>query len=149
MGKYDPLARYLTDMPRDRWDASFEEIERILNFELPPSAREHRAWWGNSRQGNHSQAKGWIGAGWAVSDVDLKREAVRLERVSWGGRKPATSDINELWRKAREISGISDRAELEKAAVISFIQREAAKRLVAMGGSDPDAWAAPRERPIG
>lgn len=149
MGKYEPLARHLSDMSRDVWDASFEEIEEILNFELPRSAREHRAWWGNSRQGNHSQARGWIEAGWVVRDVDLNRKAVRLERASWGGRKPATSEINELWDKAREISGISDRTELERVAVMSFIQREAAKKLIAMGGSDPEAWAAPRERPFG
>ncbi len=149
MGKYQPLARHLDDEVSDRWDASFKEIEKILKFKLPPSARRHPSWWGNSHRGNHSQAKGWIGAGWVVTHVDLEDERVSLERTRSGGRREATNELNELWRKAREISGISNRDELERAAVKTFIQREAAKRLIAMGGSDPNFRPAPRERPFG
>lgn len=149
MGKYEPLAKHLKKLPRDEWDASFEEIEDVLDFVLPPSARRHRSWWGNSYRGNHSQAEGWIGAGWETREIDLRKSKVRFERTSQGGRRQVGTDLQELWRKAQEISGISDRAVLEKAAVTSFIQREAAKKLIAIGGSDPDAWAAPRERPFG
>jgi hypothetical protein len=149
VGKYEPLADYLDDVPRDRWDASFDEIEKILKFKLPPSARRHHSWWGNSFRGNHSQAKGWINAGWMVRGVDLANEKVSLERARWGGASEAPSELNELWRKAREISGIADRNELERAAVKTFIRREAAKKLIALGGSDPNFQAAPRERPFG
>ncbi|OYW47276.1 MAG: hypothetical protein B7Z08_04950 [Sphingomonadales bacterium 32-68-7] len=57
------------------------------------------------------------------------------------------ADIEDLWRKAADISGITDRVQLERAALTGFIQREAAKQLIAIGGSDPHARAAPRERP--
>lgn len=146
MSKYEPLARHLRELPRDTWDASFKEIEEILKFKLPPSAHKHDAWWGNSRRGNHSQAKGWIDAGWFVGYVDKENKKVHLER---GGGNKTPSDLQELWRKAREISGISDRHELETAAVTTFIQREAAKALIALGGSDPNFKPAPRERPFG
>jgi hypothetical protein len=146
VGKYEPLARYLDELPRDSWDASFEEIEGILNFELPPSAHRHDSWWGNSHRGNHSQAKGWIEAGWFVSDIDRAKKRVRLER---GGGNKVTSELQELWRKARTISGIRDRTALEKAALTTFIQREAAKKLIALGGSDPNFEPAPRKRPFG
>jgi len=146
MGKYEPLAKHLKGLPLDEWVAPLDEIEDVLGFDLPPSARRHRSWWGNSYRGNHSQAEGWIGAGWETRDIDLRAGKVRFERSERAGRREVGSDIQELWRKASEISGISDQAELEKAAVTSFIQREAGRRLIAMGGSMPDAQAPPRRR---
>lgn len=148
MGKYESLAKHLKRLPRDEWDASFDEIEEVLDFELPPSARRHRSWWGNSYRGNHSQAEGWIGAGWETRDIDLPKGKVRFERTARGGRKDTSGKLLELWRKASEISGITDRAELERAALTSFIRREAAKRVIAMGGTMPDFQPAPRERPF-
>ena len=157
MGKYEPLAQFLGSRNDDSWTATFDQIERKLGFALPKSAHEHRAWWSNQQGPGHSQKEAWQAAGWETREVDLRRGLVRFERAAGlrrgGGGKVAaeeasTSGIDELWRRAKAISGISDRAELEKAAVICFIQREAAKRLIALGGSDPDAHAAPRERPF-
>ena len=147
MGKYQPLARYLKDLTSNRWDARFEEIERILEFELPPSAREHKAWWGNSRRGNHSQAKGWIEAGWEVSHVDKVNEKVTLERSRNTDAGTSDTELVELWKKASDISGITDPKELRKAAALCFIRREAGRQLAAMGGTMPDFKAPPRERP--
>ena len=145
MGKYEPLTRYLKDFPRDSWDASFEEIERILEFELPPSARRHNSWWANTTRGNHSQSKGWIEAGWGVRVIDRHKRKVLLERSQ--GRIEPTSELAALWRKAQEISGISNRAELEKAAVQAFIKRTAAQKVIELGGTMPDFKVPPRERP--
>jgi hypothetical protein len=75
--------------------------------------------------------------------VNRRKKQVHLQR---GGGNKVTSELQALWRKAREISGIADRDELEKAAISSFIQHEAAKNLIALGGSDPNAEAAPRRR---
>jgi hypothetical protein len=145
MGKYEPLTRYLKGLPRATWDASFEEIEDVLGSELPPSAYRHESWWSNAHRGNHSQAKAWLGAGWYIEKVDRGRKKVRLQR---GESRDTTSELQDLWRKAREISGISDPIELEKAAVTTFIRREAAKGLIALGGTMPDFEAPPRERPF-
>lgn len=146
MGKYEPLASHLTDMPRDRWTATFDEIERVLKFKLPPSARRYDAWWSNSRRGNHSQAKAWIDAGWYIVSIDRKKEKVVLARSAAAGATEVTSAVHDLWRKAREISGIDDREALERRVVESFIRREAGKRLIALGGSMTDAEAPPRRR---
>lgn len=153
MGKYEPLARFLDARNEDSWTATFDEIEATLGFALPKSAHEHRAWWSNQQGPGHSQKEGWQAAGWETREVDLSRGVVRFQRAPLepAGRMSATarpSDIDELWRKAREISGISDRIELERVAVTSFIQREAAKRLIAMGGTMPGFKPAPRERPF-
>lgn len=152
MGKYEPLAHFLVSRNERTWTATFDEIEAKLGFVLPRSAREHRAWWSNQQGPGHSQKEAWQAAGWETRDVDLRRGIVRFERIERDcsaakATTNAASQIDELWRKASEMSGISERAELEKIVLTSFVRREAAKALIAMGGSDPHAKAAPRERP--
>jgi len=43
-GKYRRLYHHLRDLPGDEWKATFSDIEKILGFELPNSARVHRPW---------------------------------------------------------------------------------------------------------
>jgi hypothetical protein len=38
VGKYDPLGDYLSNRTEHKVALSFSELERILGFELPPSA---------------------------------------------------------------------------------------------------------------
>ncbi|MFN3516750.1 MAG: hypothetical protein ACK4YM_06270 [Novosphingobium sp.] len=146
MGKYQPLADYLGEIKDDVWNASFQEIERILKSPLPESARKHRAWWANQYRGNHSQAKGWIEAGWETRDIDQRSGTVRFERTKRAGRSERPLSEHELWKQAAIMSGISDRRELEIAAVNALIEREAGRRLASIGGSMAEAWAPPRER---
>lgn len=146
MGKYEPLAAFLRDFREDSWDASFAEIERILRFKLPPSAHEHRAWWANQHRGNHSQARGWVDAGWMTREIDQRRGRVVFERRKDAGWQGRTIADHELWAQAERISGIKDRKELERAAVMALVQREAARSLALMGGTMPHASSAPRER---
>ena len=54
---------------------------------------------------------------------------------------------DELVAKAQAYTGIKEKSRLVDEALKSLVQREAARRLAALGGSDPDAWAAPRRRP--
>jgi Arc/MetJ family transcription regulator len=54
---------------------------------------------------------------------------------------------DELVAKAQAYTGIKEKSRLIDEALKSLVQREAARRLAALGGSDPDAWAAPRRRP--
>jgi Arc/MetJ family transcription regulator len=53
---------------------------------------------------------------------------------------------DELLAEAEEYTGITERAALVREALRALIQREAIKRLVSLGGSDPNAEAAPRRR---
>ena len=146
MGKYEPLARKLNQTSDDALDVSFTEIEKILGFSLPPSARGHRPWWANSYKGGHSQAQGWIGAGWETRDIDLKRERVRFVRTGGGRQLHQMVGATDLWEKASVLTGISDRRELESAAAHALIQQAAQQQLARLGGTMPDASAAPRER---
>jgi len=135
--KYAPLTNYLKAMPRDKWSATFGEIERVLKFNLPPSAHRHDAWWGNSRRGNHSQAKAWLDAGWNVVSLDRAARRVDLARVDDGQAHDAAA-TRELWRHAATLSGIADRAALEREVLTAFIRLAAGKTLLAAGGSMPD-----------
>ncbi|MGB3627286.1 MAG: hypothetical protein WA989_15745 [Henriciella sp.] len=57
----------------------FVDIERILGFTLPASARRYSAWWANDASaGRQSQA--WLSTGWRTAKLDLDRKAVSFVR---------------------------------------------------------------------
>ena len=51
-----------------------------------------------------------------------------------------------LLADAQEMTGIEEKSTLVNEALKRMVQREAAMRLARLGGSDPDAKAAPRRR---
>ncbi len=51
-----------------------------------------------------------------------------------------------LLHRAAELSGVSDRGPLLREALTALIQRESARRLARLGGSEPDVIAPPRRR---
>ena len=147
MGKYEPLAKYLESHSGESWNAQFADVERVLGFSLPPSAYEYPAWWAN-QDGAHSQTKGWRDVGWETRDVDLRRKTVRFERGKrrrLGGNFAAGVEP-ALFKSAAEMTGVEDESELVAMGLRLLIQREAGKRLIALGGTDPDAKAPPRRR---
>lgn len=153
MGKYEPLAEHLSGERENAWIASFSEIEAVLGFPLPPSARNHREWWGNQRGGGHSQAKGWQEAGWQVWKVDLHEKRVEFRRAGCEGERVdqprdfGQGNLDDLLRQAGEMTGIADRELLIREALRGLIAREAGLRLVRLGGTMPDIRVPPRERP--
>lgn len=151
MGKYEPLGHYLKALERESWDAEFADVERVLQFELPNSAHRHSAWWANESHGSHSHARSWREAGWETTNVDLAGKRLRFVRSRKRSRHDEAPQkdpvIADLWERARQISGIDDRDALLKAALTTFIRREAAKGLIALGGTMPDFTIPPRERP--
>ena len=81
-GKYRRL--FMTLLVRsggDEWRTTFENIEGLLRFTLPPSARRHSAWWANEKPGGrHTHALAWTAAGWNVAEVDMETETVVFKR---------------------------------------------------------------------
>ena len=51
-----------------------------------------------------------------------------------------------LVEKAMELTGISEKSALVRDGLKALIRIESARRLAALGGTDPDASAAPRRR---
>ena len=81
-GKYAPLYRHLVGMLETDWRVSFAELEAILGFGLPASARLYRPWWSNQKRGaGHSHALAWHAAGWKTRAVNLDEESLTFERA--------------------------------------------------------------------
>lgn len=86
MNKYGALTEYLrqaTARGRASVELSFRDLDRIVGG-LPPSARAHRPWWGNSES---PQARAWRSAGFAVDSVSLDHERVRFAKAAAAERR--------------------------------------------------------------
>ena len=82
--KYGPLYEFLGSLEGRERGMSFSEVERVLGFGLPRSARDHREWWANdASRSRHSWA--WLEAGWETRDLDIVGELVWFVRVGIGG----------------------------------------------------------------
>lgn len=53
---------------------------------------------------------------------------------------------DELLATAKKYAGVEETPAMIRLALKSYVQREAARRLVALGGTMPDAEAPPRRR---
>jgi hypothetical protein len=148
MSRYQPLADFLSAQKGREWEATFADIEKRLGFALPRSAYKYPAWWANQNGEGHSQTKGWRSVGWRTARLDLERRRVTFERERSGPRAGHGSDeLEDLVRKAREMTGIDDRELLFCEAFRSLIAREAGRRLMELGGTMPDLKVPPRRRP--
>lgn len=54
---------------------------------------------------------------------------------------------DDLFNTAQEFAGEKEKSAVVRKALQAYVEREAARRLARMGGSDPDAKAPPRRRP--
>jgi len=54
---------------------------------------------------------------------------------------------DELLARAQALTGLRERTGLIREALKALIERESARRLARLGGSDPDAASPPRRRP--
>lgn len=63
--------------------------------------------------------------------------------------KPIRTTVSldpDLLAAAQELTGIDERSALVREGLRALVARENALRLIALGGSDPDAEAPPRRR---
>jgi len=54
---------------------------------------------------------------------------------------------DELVAEARELTGLKEKSGLIREALKALIERESARRLARLGGSEPEVETAPRRRP--
>jgi Arc/MetJ family transcription regulator len=54
---------------------------------------------------------------------------------------------DELVARAEALTGLKEKTALVREALKALVERESARRLALLGGSDPTAVAAPRHRP--
>lgn len=72
--KYRPLAEYLVKSASTRVELSYAEIEAILGFRLPDTARNFKqSFWANTK--THSYASSWLEIGYKTR-VDVNSDKV-------------------------------------------------------------------------
>jgi Arc/MetJ family transcription regulator len=71
---------------------------------------------------------------------------VRVEMQESLMRTTVTLD-DTLVSRAADLSGVTERGALLREALKALIERETARRLARLGGTEPDLTAAPRHRP--
>ncbi len=54
---------------------------------------------------------------------------------------------DDLLEKAEGLTGIKEKTALVRAALTALVERESARRLARLGGSQPDLAPVPRRRP--
>jgi len=89
LSKYDPLKRFLESRLGPEAPMGFSEVETVLGFPLPASARQYPAWWSNN-VGTHVGARAWREAGWKTSRVDIAGE-----RVTFVREEPRMASVRE------------------------------------------------------
>jgi len=108
MSKYDALGDHLKGLKADQWLASFDDIEAVLGFELPKSAKNYQAWWNEERNPHQPQKLAVRRAGWQVAQINLTGKQILFRRGMThlvGSNKPS------VIRPAR-----SRRTQLQKQA---------------------------------
>jgi Arc/MetJ family transcription regulator len=53
---------------------------------------------------------------------------------------------DELFAKAQEYAGVTEKSAVVRTTLKAFVAGEAARRLARLGGTEPDAKAPPRRR---
>ena len=95
-GKYQRLYQHLSSLQAQEWRTTFNEVEAVIGFDLPSSARLHRPWWGNQRDSSgHSHALAWSVAGWETAEVDMEAETLLFRRADL--RPVPRPPLDEAW----------------------------------------------------
>ena len=80
MSRYAAISKHLETIFGDSVTLTFAEIEEVLGFPLPPSARRHGPWWSNGT----SNAV-WVSAGWKSEARDMAAQHITFRRILPGG----------------------------------------------------------------
>ena len=76
--KYRRLTEWLASTNEKTVSITFSQIESLIGFPLPNSARAYREFWANTT--THSIALSWLSIGYKTVDVNLDTETIVFER---------------------------------------------------------------------
>lgn len=113
MGKYDPLAKHLSEQSTDSCRLTFSDVEAIIGGRLPASARAHQGWWGNDK--THVQAHSWMHVGWMVTQHHLLQQGhvhfTRIVHDTLSDESPRVSQVIVRNLDARVVAELKRRAK--------------------------------------
>jgi hypothetical protein len=90
--KYSNLGEFLHDQKNSSILLTFAEVERIIGYKLPRSAR-YPAWWSNNPS-NNVMTKVWLAAGFKTEQVDTEGKKLVFRRVE--GKSLANNPKGEM-----------------------------------------------------
>ena len=90
--KYEPLKKYFLISNKDKIKLTYEEIEEIINNELPSYSYKYSTFWSNGGQ-YHDYA--WLDAGWRVKKVVLSNYII-FEKVKYNKDYEQLSFIDDI-----------------------------------------------------
>jgi Arc/MetJ family transcription regulator len=79
-------------------------------------------------------------------EVVIKRRQIRGQPES-GKMRTTLALADEPVAKAQTLAGLKEKSSLVREALKALIERESARRLARLGGSEPDLENPPRRRP--
>ena len=98
--KYQPLTDFLKQRAGREVKLTFDEIEKVVGFPLPPS-KTHRAWWSNNPS-NSVMTKAWLAAGFKTRRVDVPGEKLvfvpREQPANLNGQSTAPTETKRPFR---------------------------------------------------
>lgn len=77
--KYYRLFEYLKRCQQEAVTLTFAEIEALIGYSLPASARAQKNWWSNRDSASALYAGAWISAGYQAGSVDLEQQSVTFQ----------------------------------------------------------------------
>lgn len=82
MSRYARLAIWLANRPpdQDTVTLTFDQVEAIIEGDLPASAYKHRAWWANDSV-SHPHSQQWLEVGWRAASANMSDQHVRFSRI--------------------------------------------------------------------
>lgn len=78
--KYDAITKYLSKVDKDNLKLTFAEIEKILGFDLPRSARQYAAFWSHPK--SHTLPYCFSVAGFQKDKVNIHDEYIILKKIN-------------------------------------------------------------------
>ena len=79
--RYAPLTTHLRKSGRAEIPMSFDAIEAVIGFKLPPRAPMHRAWFSNNPT-NNPMTRAWLAAGYKSENVDMTNRTLVFRKVA-------------------------------------------------------------------
>jgi hypothetical protein len=146
MSKYEALTAHLQSARTSEVPMTFAEIESVVGFRLPASARSYPAWWSN-HHGTNPAVESWRAAGFRTARVSLGGERLVFIRET---RRSATLPSASGALAATTVNAPTSPRGVEEASDVILLHRSdlapAAIRLlddlVEAGGSKPGEAAA-------
>ena len=94
MSKFNKLKEVLEKLTAAEWRVTFNELQKLIDVELPASAWKYPGWWSNNPS-NNSMTKIWLQEGWYTEQVDIDGQTIVFKREQDGNSTEGQSGMAE------------------------------------------------------